>query len=75
MAFTAKSIAAVLLAAQQAEAILSDATYFYNTERPLVIGHRGSFGHFPEESIPSFDDAYYGGADFVEMDLQVSKDG
>ena len=56
------------------DAKMSDASYFYNTERPLVIGHRGSFGHFPEESMPSFDDAYYGGADFLEMDLQVTRD-
>lgn len=54
---------------------MSDAAYFYNSERPLVCGHRGAFGIFPEESMPGFDQAYYGGADFVEFDLQVTKDG
>lgn len=64
-----------MLSAQLSEAKLSNASYFYNSERPLVISHRGAFGHFPEESMPGFDDAYYGGADFVEMDLQITKDG
>ena len=54
---------------------MSDAPYFYNQERPLVIAHRGSLGGFPEESLASFVDAYYDGADFLEMDLQVTSDG
>ena len=54
---------------------MSNAPYFYNTERPLVIAHRGSAGHVPEESLASFVDAYYGGADFIEMDLQITSDG
>jgi len=57
------------------DAKMSEAPYFYNTERPLVVAHRGALGHFPEESLASFVDAYYGGADFIEMDLQVTSDG
>ena len=72
--FTLKSLAAALVF-QTASAKLTDAAYFYNSERPLVVAHRGSYGHAPEESLASFVDAYYGGADFLEMDLQVSKDG
>ena len=69
------SAAVVLLAITElSDAKMSDASYFYNKERPLVIGHRGSFGAFPEESMPSFTNAYYGGADFLEMDLQVTRD-
>ena len=67
--------AAILLAIPQlSDAKMSDASYFYNKERPLVISHRGSSGAFPEQSMPSFVDTYYGGADFFEMDLQVTRD-
>ena len=58
-----------------AESKLTTAQYFYNKERPLVISHRGSFGHFPEHSLGGYVDAYYGGADFIELDLQITKDG
>ena len=58
-----------------AEAKMTSAPYFYNTERPLVLGHRGALGHFPEESLASFVDAYYDGADFIEFDLQITSDG
>lgn len=54
---------------------MTSAPYFYRNDRPLVVAHRGAFGHFPEESIASFTDAYYGGTDFIELDLQVTKDG
>lgn len=54
---------------------MSEAGYFYNTKRPIVVAHRGSDSRFPEESIGSLEDAYFQGADFMEFDLQVSKDG
>ncbi len=52
-----------------AEAKMTTAPYFYNTERPLVLAHRGASAHFPEESLSSFIDAYYDGTDFLELDL------
>jgi glycerophosphoryl diester phosphodiesterase len=69
------NLAALAALSFMAEAKMSNAPYFYNTERPLVIAHRGSNGHFPEESLASFADAYYDGTDFIEMDLQVTSDG
>jgi len=54
---------------------MTDASYFYRTDRPLLISHRGSFGHFPEHSLGGYTDAYYGGADYIELDLQITKDG
>ena len=57
------------------QAKLSDAAFLYNTERPLVVSHRGSTGHFPEHSIGAYADAYYSGADFVELDIQMTSDG
>ena len=40
-----------------------------------VIAHRGDSAHFPENTIPSFDRALELGADAVEFDLRVSRDG
>jgi glycerophosphoryl diester phosphodiesterase len=44
---------------------------------PLVlnIGHRGASGHAPEHTIPSYDLALHMGADYIEQDLQQTKDG
>ena len=39
-----KSIFAAAVLGACAQAGLVDAPYFYNADRPLVIGHRGSFG-------------------------------
>lgn len=40
-----------------------------------VIAHRGDSAHFPENTIPSFDRAVELGADAIEFDLRVSRDG
>lgn len=40
----------------------------------LVIGHRGDPLTYPEETLQSFDSAFQNGADFVELDLHLSKD-
>ncbi|MET0735344.1 MAG: glycerophosphodiester phosphodiesterase family protein [Microbacterium sp.] len=42
---------------------------------PLVIGHRGAPGYRPEHSRSSYDLAFAMGADAVEPDIVVSKDG
>ena len=52
----------------------SDAPYLYNSSRPLILGHRGSMGIFPEHTRPSYSSAYAEGVDFVELDLQITKD-
>ena len=41
---------------------------------PLVIGHRGLPGLFPEETQPSYDGAADAGADSLEEDLHLTKD-
>ena len=41
----------------------------------LVIGHRGASGYAPEHTIPSYDLAQKLGADYIEQDLQLTKDG
>ena len=52
-----------------AEAKMSEAPYFYRKDRPMIVLHRGSYGKFPEHSIGSYADAYYGGTDYIELDL------
>jgi len=44
-------------------------------EAPLVIGHRGASGTFPEHTLESYKAAIDQGADFVEPDLVLTKDG
>jgi glycerophosphoryl diester phosphodiesterase len=41
----------------------------------LVIGHRGASGYAPEHTLASYDLALELGADFIEQDLQMTKDG
>jgi glycerophosphoryl diester phosphodiesterase len=41
---------------------------------PLVIGHRGFAGMYPEETAPAYDAAVTSGADSLEMDLHLTKD-
>lgn len=42
---------------------------------PLVVGHRGASGYLPEHTLESYRLAIAQGADFVEPDLVVTKDG
>ena len=44
-------------------------------QAPLVIGHRGASGTFPEHTLESYKAAIDQGADFVEPDLVLTKDG
>ncbi|GAB3562052.1 glycerophosphodiester phosphodiesterase [Spelaeicoccus albus] len=46
-----------------------------STKRIVVTGHRGAMAHAPENSIRSFQLAAEVGADEVELDIQLSKDG
>lgn len=43
--------------------------------RPLVIGHRGAMGYAPENTLASFELALEQGADMVELDVHLSRDG
>lgn len=44
-------------------------------DRPLVIGHRGFAGRFPDNSLAGVKAALAAGADGVEMDVRPSRDG
>jgi glycerophosphoryl diester phosphodiesterase len=44
-----------------------------NTE-VLTIGHRGASGYTPEHTLPAYDLALRMGAEYIEQDLQLTKD-
>lgn len=43
--------------------------------RPLVIAHRGASGYLPEHTLPAKALAFAMGADYLEQDLALSRDG
>jgi glycerophosphoryl diester phosphodiesterase len=43
--------------------------------KPLLIAHRGASGYAPEHTLIGYQLAIDQGADFVEQDLQITKDG
>ncbi|MCU0566714.1 MAG: esterase-like activity of phytase family protein, partial [Oculatellaceae cyanobacterium Prado106] len=46
-----------------------------NGQAPLVLGHRGASGILPEHTIEAYTLAIEQGADFIEPDLVLTKDG
>ena len=42
---------------------------------PIVIGHRGAAGYLPEHTLAGYALAVFQGADFIEPDLVMTKDG
>jgi glycerophosphoryl diester phosphodiesterase len=58
----------LLVSASAAAATLGDGPV-------LNIGHRGASGHAPEHTIPAYDLALQQGADYIEIDLQLTSDG
>lgn len=41
----------------------------------LNIAHRGASGHAPEHTLPSYETSVNMNADYIEIDLQMTKDG
>ncbi|HYD88580.1 MAG TPA: glycerophosphodiester phosphodiesterase [Vitreimonas sp.] len=46
-----------------------------NSRRPIVIAHRGASGERPEHTLAAYRLAIAQGADFIEPDLVMTKDG
>ncbi len=42
---------------------------------PILVGHRGAGGTAPENTVAAFLDGRASGADFIEIDVQLSADG
>ncbi|MDD5412843.1 MAG: glycerophosphodiester phosphodiesterase family protein, partial [Methylobacter sp.] len=47
----------------------------YMSKKPIVIGHRGAAGYRPEHTIEGYTLAIEMGADYIEPDLVLTKDG
>ncbi|TAK36232.1 MAG: glycerophosphodiester phosphodiesterase, partial [Chloroflexota bacterium] len=45
------------------------------TGKVQVVGHRGAMGHAPENTMASFTQGLALGADAIELDVQLSRDG
>jgi glycerophosphoryl diester phosphodiesterase len=48
---------------------------FFGSERPLVFAHRGGSALAPENTIAAFDNGLALGADGLELDVHLSRDG
>ena len=46
-----------------------------NKHKPIVIGHRGAAGEAPENTLASFALALEQGAEGIELDVHITKDG
>jgi glycerophosphoryl diester phosphodiesterase len=45
------------------------------TGGPVLVGHRGAAGTAPENTVAAFREGRASGADFIEVDVQLSADG
>ena len=48
---------------------------FFASSRPLVFAHRGGSALAPENTIAAFDNGLALGADGLELDVHLSRDG
>src|SRR3954466_10695922 len=67
---TRRTLAATALATAAATPAIAQAK-----KKPLVIAHRGASGERPEHTAMAYRLAIEEGADFIEPDLVMSKDG
>ncbi len=58
-----------------AVAVLMTATLSAAAGRPFVIAHRGASGYVPEHTLAGYFVAIQQGADYVEPDLVITRDG
>jgi glycerophosphoryl diester phosphodiesterase len=73
MSITRRTLGATAAAAAAASALPAGAQGFKKT--PLIIAHRGASGERPESTLLAFRQAIAEGADFIEPDLEMTKDG
>jgi glycerophosphoryl diester phosphodiesterase len=71
--FATAALSAALLAACGGSDDISYTTL--DGKAPLVIGHRGASGTLPEHTLESYTLAIAQGANFIEPDLVMTKDG
>src|SRR6202521_5569038 len=59
----------------QARLVLRVVHSFFDSARPLVFAHRGGAGLAPENTCAAFDRGLALGADGLELDVRLSRDG
>jgi glycerophosphoryl diester phosphodiesterase len=72
------TLAAAAVVALTAAGLPQHALAAYNTldgSAPLVIGHRGASGYLPEHTLQGYQKAIELGANYIEPDLVMTKDG
>ena len=76
-AFGAMTAAAAMNALPGPTAAWAAAPDFHQgfKKKPLMIAHRGASGERPESTLLAFRQAIAEGADFIEPDLEMTKDG
>lgn len=77
MDITRRTLGATAAAAAALTSLPAAAVEMYGgfKRKPLIIGHRGASGERPESTLMAFRLAIAEGADFIEPDLVVTKDG
>ena len=73
--FLSLLLAVTMLAAMTASAQGSDRDRDRDRAEQLVIGHRGASGYRPEHTLAAYKLAARLGADYIEPDLAITKDG
>jgi len=48
---------------------------YFDVPRPIVFGHRGASGEAPENTLVAFERALSAGADILETDVRLTRDG
>lgn len=71
----AAAVAVGTIALSTAAPALADYAGTDESEQPVMIGHRGAAGTAPENTVAAFKDGRASGADFFEIDVQLSADG
>jgi len=72
------SLCCAILMSLSAFSPLSNADWPFATldgAEPIIIAHRGASGYLPEHTLPAYALAIEQGADFIEPDLVMTKDG
>ncbi|WP_026532571.1 glycerophosphodiester phosphodiesterase family protein [Arthrobacter sp. H41] len=72
---TGASAAAAGLSLLVAPAAVAQPEAQVQDSAPTLIGHRGAAGTAPENTVAAFEDGRTSGADFFEIDVQLSADG
>jgi glycerophosphoryl diester phosphodiesterase len=72
---SAAAASALVAAAALAASPVQAASVTLNGQAPVVIGHRGASGYRPEHTLASYQLAITMGANYIEPDLVLTKDG